>query len=50
MNVSFLVILIYILLPTNNVLVNALRNFEHALGLKQLIVELRWGVMNYAGV
>ena len=28
-----------ILLPTNNVLVNALRNFEHAFGLKQLIVE-----------
>ena len=28
-----------ILLPTNNVLVNALRNFEHSFGLKQLIVE-----------
>ena len=28
-----------ILLPTNNVLVNALRNFEHAFGIKQLIVE-----------
>ena len=28
-----------ILLATNNVLVNALRNFEHAFGLKQLIVE-----------
>ena len=27
------------MLPTNNVLVNALRNFEHAFGLKQLIVE-----------
>ena len=28
-----------ILLPMNNFLVNALRNFEHAFGLKQLIVE-----------
>ena len=28
-----------ILLPTINVLVNALSNFEHAFGLKQLIVE-----------
>ena len=28
-----------ILLPTDNVLVSALRNFEHAFGLKQLIVE-----------
>ena len=27
------------MLPTNNVLVNALRNFEHAFGLKQVIVE-----------
>ena len=27
------------MLPTNNVLVNALRNFEHDFGIKQLIVE-----------